>query len=484
MEKKEGNIFVLDDNYNFEKLLKSNSIIFGKTAVDSPTGFYAKDLKVLNFLLKMLQEAIRQDKKLPTTEVAIDFPLETYKIIMDNQSSWKKVLMNSVKRLSKIFFDLKNYYDPETKEFVEYQSTSLIYSPKFYSSKENKIKDRLRIVFPMEIARSSWQKSNYTHISFRNINELKQKYSIKFYEILVSKIQKNINNNDDNDVITLDKKEIMSVFDSSFRDDISLYHLLINIASFESKVLPELKEILPVIDYKIYPKDYLLSFILDKEKLECFRTQKMSIYEYEIRKFRNLLSIKKDNESETTENNGIKKTTIDSYMFDEKGIGKGLGEFLELLCKNYSGKELLKTEKEKNEFGNILISLSGNFIDKDKGYSSLSMKRQEKFLKYYYKNYYSRVLSEVEGKEKLEKKEKEKTITNIIFKPFIHSWVKFNDELYGNILNVICNEDQTILVTYEIYKTPQKNNIVKIEKRQYGNMKKFSSFFFKHQYEN
>jgi len=101
--------YLKDDSYI--KLLKANSVIRGKVVADKrgpKINIY--DLKVLNFLLKTLQECVKKDTK-PVKFTTLVIPLELFKRVVGDAKNWRTNFIKSVEKLEYIAFELNNYRD-------------------------------------------------------------------------------------------------------------------------------------------------------------------------------------------------------------------------------------------------------------------------------------------------------------------------------------------------------------------------------------
>lgn len=498
-------VFKDDEKYKFEKILKSNSIIYGKTNKKSPVKIYAKDLKILNFFYKLLEDAVRQRKEPPKGAVTLQFPMEIYRILVDNQRNWKRVFISSIKRLEEVKFELENYYNPEKQETISYQSTRLLAFPKFYSinKEENKIEsevfvdikddygkdigisvkgaDIFQATFSEEIAVCCWQKTNYTHLSFKIINNLQNKFSIKFYEILVSKLQMSANYMDSNNEITLSKKELAIVFDNSFDPNYNLKHFLANIVNFDDVILPELRQHLEIEKYEVFSTNYSICFYFNKKTLDKFRTKEITPYKLELEKFLNLLESK---EYSFRQKNGVIDTSSTLYTFSAEKINEALENFLLVLNKNYCNTELLRTQKEKKKFGgDVIMTPDKGFVYKDKANMKVSKARQEGLLKHLYKNYYVEIMTNIElnkiKQASIENKEEIKSI----FSPYIGKMINLGDNKHiAKVENIKTDTDLKLEVIFNMY---NKNNLYKPVStflKTFENILFFTDYLIKNEY--
>ena len=66
----------------YEKILKANSIIRGRVVSDGKLKLNIYDMRVLNFLLKTLEQCVRNDNK-PKEFTTVVIPMEIFKTIFD-----------------------------------------------------------------------------------------------------------------------------------------------------------------------------------------------------------------------------------------------------------------------------------------------------------------------------------------------------------------------------------------------------------------
>lgn len=456
------------DNLNFEKILKSNSIIFGKMPDDEKTTLYAYDYKNLNFLYRLLQELVKQDNKPPTGAVTIRFPLKLFNLVVDNQSKWKRYFIKSITRLNNTQFLLKNYYN-DKNEKVRFQMTQLLAFPKFYSidngeaseiqgvtnydteTKKSVIVQKdvelFEATFPKEIAMSLWQHRGYgyTNIDFKVINGFANKHSINFYEALLSKIQLSMNDLKLFNFVELTKDDISAVFKKSINTKINLNHFLINDLKFKETILPELKRELPIVDFSVRQKDFSITFELDNDRLEEFRINKLTPYQIEMQKFLDLI------ESETFTNeysSAYAEASSSLYVVTEDGINRGLEKFLYTMHEKYHDVEFLN-DKDREEYGNIVMIKNKGFCNKQT-LKPLNRRKSSAFLKFIYTNYYEYIMADIENRNSggiiIEKVK-----VGSVFAPFIGEKIILSENEAGIIKNVEQTNDGKIEVMLDVF---------------------------------
>lgn len=406
---------------SFDKILKLNSIIHGRFS-DINTTLYANDFKNINFLYRLLENVVRQEKEPPKGAITIRFPLDLFRITMDNQTKWKSYFINSIIRLENTKFELKNYFDEVKKQKIDYQSTRLLVLPKFYTNYNDIVSEIPNIIeiddetekrsvvskgvelfevtFPNEIAVACWQKrggSGYTHINMQIVNKFQNKFTIRLYEVLLSKIQFLISKDELPSIITLTKDELSNVFTKRLKKHINLKHFLINNVHFEKSVMPELKEKLPIADYFTNQKDFSLSFSVDINGFINFANNRKSPYEIAMEQFHNLIKAKVHKQEYNTNVDGYKVSGNSSfYELDGNQINVALNNFMLEINDNYYDIELLKTADEKKKFGNVIMVQGVGFVDKDTD-KLLSKPNRVKFLRYLYHKYYIEIISNIKN---------------------------------------------------------------------------------------
>ncbi len=380
--------YLKDDSYI--KLLKANSVIRGKVVADKrglKINIY--DLKVLNFLLKTLQECVKKDTQ-PVKFTTLVIPLELFKRVVDDAKNWRTNFIKSVEKLEYIAFELNNYRDWEKNEFIIWQKTRLVITPNFKTKGEERKKATCEISFAKELATACWQKTDYTHLDFKTLNSFTSKYAIRFYEALVAKIQYYTNSNNYKTEYDFKQEELEGIFDVKLSSiPIGFKNFLDNKIHFDDVVIPDLQGKLQ-FDYEIHGKDKIITFKFQKDYLEQFRTRKADTVDLAIEKFRNLIDAKK------TYDDGHTRV----YEIDTDKPENAMMDFLLNISQYYYGVSLLKRPEEINRFGEVAMSREGDlyYINTRK---RISYGRAKKFLIYLYKNYYEQITREIRAlKEK------------------------------------------------------------------------------------
>lgn len=487
------------DNIKFEKILKSNSIIFGKMPAEEKTTLYAYDYKNLNFLYKLLQELVKKDPNPPVGAVTIRFPIKLFKLVVDNQDKWKRWFIKSITRLNNTKFLLKNYYNEE-QEKVSYQITQLLAFPKFYSVNDDKINqiqsvtdyddinkktkiiqnkvELLEVTFPKEIAMSLWQQrgAGYTHIDFKTINSFIRKHSINFYEAILSKLQLSINEFKTIDHIRLAKEDLSGVFKKDIDTKINFGNYLANIIHLEEEVFPELKEKLPISNYIVDGKAFAIIFELDQEKLQNFISTKLTPYQMEMQKFQNLIE-SEIHKSQYTSSYADSNSSL--YVVKGEGINRGLENFLNVIHEKYCDKELLKTDKEKAKYGNVVMVKNVGFCDKDLMLKPLTPQKRNRVLEYLYKNHYVDIMRDIENCNN--EKASDKSIeSSSLFAPYIGQVVALSDVEFGVIVEMQNIEDGKIKIELDVFnKNDENREVVSKTERKFDNVMLATEFVLK-----
>lgn len=472
------------DKYTFSEFKKARSIIFGRPTDPKATKLTAFDYKVLNFLYRCLQEAMRNDEKLPTTPVILRVPLMAYKLNVDDQSKWKRCLIQSILRLKNVEFELKDYYNHTLERYVSYENTQLLAFPSFYSdnSYSNKMRvrqglehdgkrravdvsekgvDFLEVTLPKEIAIACWEKvkknqtSGYTKVDFSIISKFKNKYSIRLYEALLSKIQNNINHYNYVLDIKLDKDEIANIFYELYHSGrnknnnrLNLSNMLSNRIHNWNNVLAELKGVLPISDYETNQAKFTITFKLDKDKYDEFVEAKASIYQLEYQKFQDMIEVEKNTWKSKS---SIVDASSVMYTLKSEKVSEALQNFMKLLFSEYRDVELLKTDKEKARFGNAVIIENQGFCDKNYMYKPLSKVKSAALAEYLYKHCYKDIMQEIEkrrAKTGILNEEEQKF--NPILSAFIGKKATIDNHKESKILSISALEGARIEVEFDL----------------------------------
>ncbi|MFL1706730.1 replication initiation protein [Campylobacter sp. MOP7] len=379
--------FLDDDKYN--KILKANSVIRGRVVVDESNSLKINvyDLKVLNFLLKTLQECIKKDSK-PVKFTTLVIPIELYKKVVDDGRNWRTNFIKSVKKLEKIAFELNNYRDIDKDEYIYWQSTRLVVSPKFSVQGSDKKNATCEVSFTQELSSTCWEKSNYTHLDFKTLNSFKSKYAIRFYENLISKIQNSVNENNYKTEYDFRQNELEIIFETDLSTiSKGLKKFLSSQIHFEDVVIPDLKTKLN-FEYRVYSKDKIITFIFDKNYLEQFRTQKRDVIDLSLEKFRNLIDASK------VYDDGHNRI----YEIDKEKPDDAMAAFLEEIRMYYPNIPLLERSEEVEIFGNIAMNRDGDLYYLG-SFKRISYKKVKKFLIYLYKNNYETIMKEIKKRK-------------------------------------------------------------------------------------
>lgn len=403
IDKEQKNELVYDteflNNKEYVKLLKANSIIRGRVVSDNnKMKLNVYDLKVLNFLLKTLQECIKNEGK-PKDFTTLIIPMEIFKRVVDDSKNWRTNFIKATEKLEKIAFELNNYKNWDKDEFVYWQKTRLVINPKFYTKNKERINAYCKISFPQELTIACWQKTDYTHLDFKTINTFKSKYALRFYESLIAKIQYFTNYNNYKTEYDFRQKELENIFEL----DLSVLpngfkFFLENRVDFFNTIVNDLKTKIN-FTYEIYSKDRIITFKIEPNELEQFRTKKNDIVDLSIMKFRNML------ESELVNEEPNQRT----YKLDKNKPENAMSIFLNDIRKNYNDTPLLQTKEEKEKFGNIAMSLNGNLYFLH-NFQVLSYAKTKGFLIYLYKNHYERIMHEIKIKNIQFYKNEEKSL--------------------------------------------------------------------------
>lgn len=132
--------------------------------------------------------------------------------------------------------------------------------------------------------------------------------------------------------------------------------------------------------------------------------------------------------------NGI-EVAEEVFDLDPLQPEKAVVDFIEVLKNNFCNVELLKTDKEKEEYGNIIIIKDKGFCDKNNFLKPISRYKENKLVYHLYKNYYSDFMLKIEKEPQVEKVKLNKKV-NSIFEPFINKNVILSENEIGIIKNI------------------------------------------------
>ena len=383
------------ENFDFSRLLKANTIIYGRSVKTNLGKLNIGDKKAMNFLLRVLQETIRQNKIEPKGHVTLEFPANLYQWINDGPN-WQTDLKNRLKKLADSKIELYDYYDPETKITTRYKRVNCLSSVDF-GVNENGF-GIVKATFPNEIATAQAQKKNfgYTHLEFKTINAFKSKYALSLYEVLVSKIQYFVNNNNIKLEYDIDKETLEKILELEFDDDENGFKHALQSRGFENIILPDLQKYLNC-EVEIFGKDKIISFKFDEETIMRFVTKLPSEYDLALKQFQDLIHSSVEDGGDvftaTIGNKEIKAQTSTNYKVDNDTIIITLEKFMLDICKYYSNRSLIPPEKI-DEFGDIIMTSSGKFVEKS-SFKPLTHAKKIKLLKYLYKNRYAEIMSSI-----------------------------------------------------------------------------------------
>lgn len=368
----------------YEKILKANSIIRGRVVSDGKLKLNIYDMRVLNFLLKTLEQCVRNDNK-PKEFTTVIIPMEIFKKVVDDNQNWRQNFIKTVKKLEQIAFELNNYKDWEKDTFTLWKKTRLVISPEFII--ENKTKNAVcKVTFSQQLAIACWQKLDYTHINFQTVNSFKSKYALKIYEVLVSKIQYHVNCNDLKTEYDITKEEL----ENMFNEDLSKGNIkngfknwLSNIIKFDN-VIKELKKHIKIYEYKIYSKDRIISFKISEDEIIKYKTKKDDNIDLGLQKFKDIIDPDK-----VVENYNQRV-----YQLNKEKVEDVITQFLGNIATYYTNKSLFEREEEIETFGDVVINYDGEFYYK-KTKKVLTYSKVKTILNYLYKNHYERIMKEI-----------------------------------------------------------------------------------------
>lgn len=386
--KKENKEIVYDVDFlkekEYNKILKANSIIRGKVAEDTKLKINIYDMRVLNFLLKTLQECIRKDGE-PKEFTTLMIPMEIFKRVVDHRQNWRANFIKTIKKLENIAFDLNNYRDWKKSQFIIWQRTRLVINPKFILEDKERINAICKISFPYELAVACWQKTDYTHLNFKIINNFKSKYALRIYEVLISKIQYRVNQHDYKCEYDLTKNELEDIF----QEDLSANNIkngFKNWLTTRIRIQETVEEIQKYLNvsYEIHSKDRIITFKISREELEKYRTKKDDMVDLALEKFRNIIDTKLIEENDNQR----------VYELDKEKPEDAMMQFIGNLANFYANKSLLQQKNEIEIFGDVAINEEGQFYYKQTK-KIISYGKIKKFLIYLYKNHYERIINEI-----------------------------------------------------------------------------------------
>lgn len=442
-------LYSKNNEYNFTRILKANSIIYARRVKTNLQKLNIGDQKTLNFLLRILQETIRQNQITPVGNVSLKFPADLYQII-DDTRNWRINLKNRLKKLVDSKIELYDYYDPDKKVTYKYRGINCVASADLYvDEKGNATVD---ISFPKELATAQMQKQNYTHLEFKTINAFKSKYALAFYEILVSKIQYYVNNDWIKAEYDINQEELEKILEMDLSNHKGGFKHALQSILFNDVVLKDLQQYLPC-EVKIYSKDKKITFMFEEEIVKHFITKSLSEYDLAMKQFQDLIhsSIESEGKVHFSQigNSKIETITGTSYKIDNDSFVKTLEKFMIDICKYYSNRSLIPSDK-RAEFGDVIMTSGGKFVERGT-FKPLSYKKKIKVLKYLYKYRYN----EIVGSINLVKKTKVSETIDNLFKEYINLYLVVSDgflkiKSIGKATNK--TEDVSLNVCFEYYK--------------------------------
>lgn len=468
-------IDVGEKELNYTKLLKSNAIIYGRMVKtnERKLKLNMRDYRVVNFLLRTLQECIRQNSVQPQGYTTIQFPIELYKQAVDNSQNWRTNLQKSVEKIADIKYELKDWRDPQTMELVKYWRINLLINPKFSITTTNDA--TLKVTFPQELAVVCWEKSRYTHLDFKTINGFKSKYALRFYEFLISKIQYFVNNNNFKTEYDIKQDELETIFEVEFKNiKNGFVNFLENAINFHNVVIPDLRNALK-FEYEVYSADKIISFKFNEETIKKFSTKNLTEYDLALQKFANLIDsnveiFNADDGTVVLDNQEISLSNANTvYTVSDDGLLRALETFLIDIRQYYYNRSLLEP-KDIEQFGDIIMTTSGVFVEKDT-HKPMSYRKKTAFLKFLYKNYYETIMTKINSI-------KDNSIQNklsLMLNDYINKWLHFGSN-FAKISSVSKNEKDQIVAVLDIFTSRENLLHFDVLSKSFENLSDFAKY--------
>ncbi|QKU36215.1 RepB family plasmid replication initiator protein [Campylobacter sp. RM16192] len=380
-------ISTIDNDVEFKKILKANSVIRGwvvnpANLKEKPKQLSLYEKRVLNFLLKCFQQCYRNNPESLREFNTIVFPFELFKNTVDDNADYRRKIKNALHSLNTKSFVLKDFIEFGTGKRLGDYTTTLVNSFSVYQEDKN----MLRVTIPAPLAGTCCQKLGYyTHLDFKTINSFTRKYALNLYEYLVSKIQFFSNERNFKDEISFKIDELENIFEfksSELKDDYTLNSLLAD--KKLGDIMDSIKETINLKNYEVLSKDLKLVVLIDKDVYLKFQTMPPDVVDLALEKFSNLI----DADVSYPADNQVVFTLDKTKMIDT------MANFLNILAKNCPNQLLLDADEDKVKYGDIAVNSKGDFyyLRKDASMPLIKYKQKKKILNFLYKNHYERLM--------------------------------------------------------------------------------------------
>ena len=401
----------MDNNDKNTHIRKANPLILGMPSESNIKKLSVYDLKVINFLIKMLRWLIKTSDVAPTTDYIItEFDSLNFKLFYPNDDpNWRKRFEKSLQKLSQIQYVLRDYQDEFTGKWISFKVINFILTPTI--GKDGMAK----VGFTREFVTAGLKRSDYTLLEIQSINAFNSKYSLHFYEHIISHIQNFANSASSNDFyierIELDVKELSAIFEFDLEKKElpdGFKKFLTKSIMFNKIVLPELKGVLNFEDVEIFSKDMRIAFKgFASDFVEKFKTRSETDMELALRSFSESNKFLELNGAPEVEIFDKEKLTSEvHYKVKKIAEYESYLKFMQELRKYYANRSLFfgqdKTKIAKilgleEESCDIVITSTGKFVDRENNFKEFFPGRRfAKVIRLLFSNGgYERIMKEI-----------------------------------------------------------------------------------------
>jgi hypothetical protein len=248
----------IGERHDVIKYYKENALIFGEAQSDIK--LTDMDLKLFDLFYKVTQDKVRQEKEPPIRHLMLDINQSVIKEYLKlNRNDWKQDIKDSLIRLSKVQYIIRNYVHPDLGR-IEFYIMNLLAFPKMKKIDNTGRNDVLSVVIPDLIVLSSWRKLKYTHLQLEVINKFTSKHTIRLYQYIQAIRQYQENKNRFDNKISINFEELKIIFEKPKAQYLSK---LLQSIKFDTIIMRELQK-----EYKcwydVHNRDRMIYIDFDK----------------------------------------------------------------------------------------------------------------------------------------------------------------------------------------------------------------------------